>query len=204
MSGPESVLPPGASSGMSDILLRTSCCKISLPLRNAPGGSTDSGTTNTYSRHSSQTCSGADANLVARQSRALIWRGRSQSSGLTNFPIRLSERSRNLTPLCRVNAGPALVLLFRTFRRTEEAPQRVARSGASDMSEDVLKSNTRPGPDENNRLQVDVRFLDRERLGEVARAAVARGNFLKLRKLLGADALRDRTARVETAAGRRI
>ena len=27
--------------------------------------------------------------------------------------------------------------------RTEEAPQRVARSGASDMSEDVLKSNTR-------------------------------------------------------------
>lgn len=42
-AGPESVLPPGASSGMSDILLRTSCCKISLPLRNAPGGSTDSG-----------------------------------------------------------------------------------------------------------------------------------------------------------------
>ena len=37
MSGPESVLPPGASSGMSDILLRTSCCKISLPLRNALG-----------------------------------------------------------------------------------------------------------------------------------------------------------------------
>lgn len=58
MSGPESVLPPGASSGMSDILLRTSCCKISLPLRNAPGGSTDSGPTNTYSKHSSQTCSG--------------------------------------------------------------------------------------------------------------------------------------------------
>lgn len=122
MSGPESVLPPGASSGMSDILLRTSCCKISLPLRNAPGGSTDSGPTNTYSRHSSQTCSGADANLVARQSRALIWRGRSQSSGLTNFPIRLSERSRNLTPLCRVNAGPALVLLFRTFRTDGGSP----------------------------------------------------------------------------------
>lgn len=33
--------------------------------------------------------------------------------------------------------------------RTEEAPQRVARSGASDMSEDVLKSNTRAGPNEN-------------------------------------------------------
>ena len=32
MSGPVSVLPPGASPGMSDILLRTSCCKISLPL----------------------------------------------------------------------------------------------------------------------------------------------------------------------------
>lgn len=75
------------------------------------------------------------------------------------------------------------MLLFRTFRRTEEAPQRVARSGASDMSEDVLKSNTRRART-NNRLQVDVRFLDRERLGEVAGAAVARGNFLKLRKLL--------------------
>lgn len=76
------------------------------------------------------------------------------------------------------------MLFFRTFRRTEEAPRRVARSGASDMSEDVLKNNTRAGPDENNRLQVDVRFLDRERLGEVAGAAVTRGNFLKLRKLL--------------------
>lgn len=105
---------------------------------------------------------------------------------------------------CLVNAGPALVLLFRTLRRTEEAPQRAARSGASDMSEDVLKSNNRAGPDENNRLQVDVRFLDRERLREVAGAAVARGNFLKLRKLLGADTLSDRAARVETAASRRI
>lgn len=57
-------------------------------------------------------------------------------------------------------------------------------AGVTCMSEDVLKSNTRAGPDENNRLQVDVRFLDRERLREVARAAVARGNFLKLRKLL--------------------
>ena len=50
------------------------------------------------------------------------------------------------------------------------------------MVEDVLKGNSRAGPDENNRLQVDVRFLDRERLSEVARAAVARGNFLKLGK----------------------
>ena len=72
------------------------------------------------------------------------------------------------------------------------------------MVEDVLKTKTSTGPDDNNRLQVDVRFLDRERLREVARATVARGNFLKLRKLLGADALRDRAARVETAAGRRI
>lgn len=72
------------------------------------------------------------------------------------------------------------------------------------MSEDVLKSNFRAGPNENNRLQVDVRFLNRERLREVAGAAVTRCNFLKLGKLLRADALRDRAARVETATGRRI
>ena len=72
------------------------------------------------------------------------------------------------------------------------------------MVEDVLKTKFSTGPDDNNRLQVDVRFLDRERLREVARAAVARGNFLKLWKLLGADALRDRAASVETAARRRI
>ena len=41
---------------------------------------------------------GADANLVARLCRALIWGGRSQGSGLTQFPIRLSERSGNRTP----------------------------------------------------------------------------------------------------------
>ena len=72
------------------------------------------------------------------------------------------------------------------------------------MVEDVLKTKSSTGPDENNRLQVDVRFLDRERLREVARAAVTRCDFLKLGKLLGADALRDRAASVETAAGRRI
>ena len=72
------------------------------------------------------------------------------------------------------------------------------------MVEDVLKIKSSTGPDENNRLQVDVRFLDRERLREVAGTAVARGNFLKLRQLLGANALSDRAARVETAAGRRI
>ena len=72
------------------------------------------------------------------------------------------------------------------------------------MSEDVLKSNFRAGPDDNNRLQVDVRFLDRERLREVAGAAVARCDFLKLGKLLRANTLRDRAAGVETATGRRI
>ena len=72
------------------------------------------------------------------------------------------------------------------------------------MSEDVLKNNFRAGPDNNNRLQVDVRFLDRERLREVARTAVARCDFLKLGKLLRADTLSDRAASVETAAGRRI
>ena len=36
------------------------------------------------------------------------------------------------------------------------------------MVEDVLKIKSSTGPDENNRLQVDVRFLNRERLGEVA------------------------------------
>ena len=72
------------------------------------------------------------------------------------------------------------------------------------MVEDVLKIKSSTGPDESNRLQVDVRFLNRERLGEVAGTAVARGNFLKLRQLLGANALSDRAARVETAAGRRI
>ena len=71
------------------------------------------------------------------------------------------------------------------------------------MVEDVLKTKSSTGPN-SHRLQVDVRFLDRERLREVTGAAVARGNFLKLGKLLGADALRDRAARVETAAGRRI
>lgn len=72
------------------------------------------------------------------------------------------------------------------------------------MVEDVLKTKSSTGPDNNNRLQVDVRFLDRERLREVARTAVARCDFLKLGKLLRADTLSDRAASVETAAGRRI
>ena len=72
------------------------------------------------------------------------------------------------------------------------------------MVEDVLKTKSSAGPDDNNRLQVDVRFLDRERLREVAGAAVARSDFLKLRELLRADTLRDRAASVETATGRRI
>ena len=52
------------------------------------------------------------------------------------------------------------------------------------MVEDVLKTKSSTGPNDNNRLQVDVRFRDRERLREVAGAAVTRCNFLKLRKLL--------------------
>lgn len=44
----------------------------------------------------------ADANLVALLCRALIWGGRSQGSGLTQFPIRLSERSGNRTPLAEL------------------------------------------------------------------------------------------------------
>ena len=48
----------------------------------------------------------ADINLVARLCQALIWGGRSQSSGLTIFPIRLSERSRNRTPPAELSQGP--------------------------------------------------------------------------------------------------
>ena len=77
-------------------------------------------------------------------------------------------------------------------------------AGVSCMSEDVLKSNFKAGPDEYNRLEVDVRFLDRERLREVAGAAVTRCDLLKLGKLLRADTLRDRATGVETATGRRI
>lgn len=72
MFDPGSVLPPGASSGMSDILLRTSCCKISLPLRNAPGGNTDPGPANRTSGTILKHVLRADKNLVARLCRALI------------------------------------------------------------------------------------------------------------------------------------
>lgn len=204
MCGSEWGQLPNASSGMRYILIRASRYKMYRPLRNALGSCPHSGPTSTYSMHSSQTCSGADINLVARHCRALKYGGRSQSSGLTQFLIRLSERSRNRTPLpsyCRAHPG----VTFQNIPQDARNPRRTkCAAGVSCMSEDVLKSNTRAGPDENNRLQVDMRFLDRERLGEVAGAAVARCNFLKLRKLLGADALRDRAARVETAAGRRI
>ena len=78
--------------------------------------------TTTYSKYDSQTYSGADTKFVARLCRALMWGGRSLSSGLTKFLIRLSERSRNRTPLCSGNAGSALELVFRTLRRTQETP----------------------------------------------------------------------------------
>ncbi len=110
------------------------------------------------------------------------------------------------TPPCGGNSGPVLDLVFRTFRTDQETPLSAAQKeqdkGVS-MVEDVLKTKSSTGPNDHQ-LQVDVRFLDRERLGEVARAAVTRCDFLKLGKLLGADALRDRAASVETAAGRRI
>lgn len=129
--------------------------------------------------------------------------GAKAPASLTFLLDKVSDRGIALPlPSCR-RARPEV-----TFQNTPQDARNPRRTkctaGVSCMSEDVLKSNFRAGPDENNRLQVDVRFLDRERLREVARAAVARGNFLKLRKLLGADALRDRAARVETAAGRRI
>lgn len=61
---------------------------------------------------------GADANLVARQSRALIWGGRSQSSGSLNFLLdKVSDQG--IAPLCSGNTGPVLDLVFRTFRRPE-------------------------------------------------------------------------------------
>lgn len=94
---------------------------------------------------------------------------------------------------------------FQNIPQDARNPRRTkCAAGVSCMSEDVLKSNARVGPDEYNRLQVDVRFLNRERLREVAGAAVTRCDLLKLGKLLRADTLRDRATGVETAAGRRI
>ena len=57
MSGPESVLPPGAFRRGRDILQHEVRSKISPLPEDAPGGNTDSGPANTYFRHSSQTCS---------------------------------------------------------------------------------------------------------------------------------------------------
>lgn len=105
-------------------------------------------------------------------------------------------------PSCR-RARPEV-----TFQNTPQDARNPRRTkcaaGVSCMSEDVLKSSFRAGPEKNSRLQVDVRFLDRERLREVARTAVTRRDFLKLGKLLRANTLRDRAAGVETATGRRI
>lgn len=129
--------------------------------------------------------------------------GAKAPASLTFLLDKVSDRGIALPlPSCR-RARPEV-----TFQNTPQDARNPRRTkcaaGVSCMSEDVLKSNTRAGPDENNRLQVDVRFLDRERLREVAGAAVARCNFLKLRKFLRADTLRDRAAGVETATGRRI
>ena len=129
--------------------------------------------------------------------------GAKAPASLTFLLDKVSDRGIALPlPSCR-RARPEVI--FQNTPQDARNPRRTkCAAGVSCMSEDVLKSNFRAGPDDNNRLQVDVRFLDRERLREVARAAVARCDFLKLGKLLRADALRDRAASVETAAGRRI
>ena len=115
----------------------------------------------------------------------------------------MSDQGIALPPAELPQACPGVT--FQNIPQDASNPRRTkCAAGVTCMSEDVLKSNTRAGPDENNRLQVDVRFLDRERLGEVAGAAVTRCDFLKLGKLLRADTLRNRAARVETATGRRI
>lgn len=129
--------------------------------------------------------------------------GAKAPASLTFLLDKVSDRGIALPlPSCR-RARPEVI--FQNTPQDARNPRRTkCAAGVSCMSEDVLKSNFRAGPDENNRLQVDVRFLDRERLREVAGAAVTRCDFLKLGKLLRADTLRDRAASVETAAGRRI
>ena len=129
--------------------------------------------------------------------------GAKAPASLTFLLDKVSDRGIALPlPSCR-RARPEV-----TFQNTPQDARNPRRTkcaaGVSCMSEDVLKSNFRAGQDDNNRLQVDVRFLDRERLREVARAAVTRCDFLKLGKLLRANTLRDRAAGVETATGRRI
>lgn len=106
MSGSEWGQLPNASSGIRYILIRASRYKIYRPLRNALGSCPHSDPTATYSKYDSQTYSGADINLVARLCRALIYGGRSQSSGLTQFLIRLSERSGNRTPPAELPQDP--------------------------------------------------------------------------------------------------
>ena len=97
---------PSASSGMRDILIRASRYKMSRPLRNALGScpvpTLRTRTPGTALKH----ILGADKKFVARLCRAFIWGGRSQSSGLANFLIRLSERSRNRTPPAELPQGP--------------------------------------------------------------------------------------------------
>ena len=55
--------------------------------------------------------------------------------------------ARHLKLVRRPPSGrrPGTGLLSKSFRRTEEPPQREARSGGSDMSEDDLESNPVPG-----------------------------------------------------------
>ena len=77
MSGSEWGQLPNASSGMRYILIRASRYKMYRPLRNA----WESNLIPALGTHASGTVLkhvlGADANLVARLCRALIWGGRS-------------------------------------------------------------------------------------------------------------------------------
>lgn len=57
---------------------------------------------------------------------------------------------------------------------------------------------------QKGRLQVDVRFLDGERLTKVACTEVTRLQLLEVRLLARADLLGNRAARMETATRRRI
>ena len=129
MSGSEWGQLPNASSGMRHILFRASRYKMCRPLRNALGSCPHSDPTATYSKYDSQTYSGADINLVARLCRALIYGGRSQSSGLTQFLIRLSERSGNRTPPAELPQDPPWCYFSEHSAGRKKPPPHEVRSG---------------------------------------------------------------------------
>lgn len=70
--------------------------------------------------------------------------GSSQQSAIQPTPsMALLHPIKTRRPLSSHRPGTGLP--SKSFRRTEEAPQREARSGASDMSEDDLEGNPVPG-----------------------------------------------------------